>query len=309
MQTILFLESLGVDRQVVQQLITDAGLPFTATWGDWRHIETPADVVACVTVRDPISDEMFDRFPNARVISVAFTGFDSIDLGACRQRGVAVYNVPHYSTDSVAELTVALTICLLRDIPRGDQRLREGIWKSERWGTELAGKTVGIVGTGAIGLRVAELFKAFRCELLGWSQTERAAFTDLGGVYVPWDDLFSQSEVVSLHVPLGPGTEHLVGSKALGLMKPGACLINTARGKIVDKAALVRALKGGHIRAALDVFDEEPIPRDDPLFGPGNTLLTPHIAFKTNEALLRRAQVAVGNIKSLLEGSDENRIV
>jgi D-3-phosphoglycerate dehydrogenase len=290
-------------------LITDAGLPFTARWGDWRDVESPADVVAYVTVRDPISDEMFDRFPNARVILVAFTGYDSIDLDACRQRGVAVYNVPHYSTDSVAELTIALTICLLRDIPRRDQRLREGIWKSERWATELAGKTVGIVGTGAIGLRAAELFKAFKCRLLGWSRTQRPAFTDLGGEYVSWDGLFSRSDIVSLHVPLNSGTEHLVDSKALGLMRRGACLINTARGKIVDKAALVRALEDGHIRAALDVFDKEPIPHDDPLFGPGNTLLTPHIAFKTNEALLRRARVTVGNIKSFLEGSPENRIV
>jgi len=309
MQVILFLESLGVDRQVVQRLVADAGLPFTAVWGDRRQIENPDDVVAYVTVRDPIRDEMFDHFPNARVISVAFTGFDTIDLDACRQRGIAVYNVPHYSTDSVAELTIALTICLLRDIPRRDQRLRAGIWKSERWGTELAGKTVGIVGTGAIGLRAAELFKAFRCELLGWSRTERDAFADLGGMYVAWDDLFSRSDVVSLHIPLSFETEHLVGGRELGLMKPGACLINTARGKLVDKAALVHVLGNGHIRAALDVFDQEPIPQDDPLFEPGNTLLTPHIAFKTDEALLRRAQMTVRNIKWFLEGSDENRIV
>ena len=160
MQPILFLQSLGVDRHVIQGLITEAGLPFTATWEDWRRVESPSDVFAIVTVKDPVSDEMFERFSNVRMIAVAFTGYDSVDLDGCRRRGVAVYNVPAYSTDSVAELTIGLTICLLRDIPNGDRRLREGVWRLEHFGTELAGKTVGIIGTGAIGLRVAELFKA-----------------------------------------------------------------------------------------------------------------------------------------------------
>lgn len=193
MQSVLFLQSLGVDRQVIEGLITELGLPFAATWEDWQRIESPADIVAYVTVRDPIGKEMFERFPSARTISVAFTGYDSIDIDACRRRGVAVYNVPYYSTDSVAELTIGLALCLLRDIPARDCRLREGLWKSKQWGTELAGKTVGIVGTGAIGQRVAELFKAFKCRLTGWSRTRRQAFVDLGGAYVAWEKLLSRS--------------------------------------------------------------------------------------------------------------------
>jgi D-3-phosphoglycerate dehydrogenase len=208
----------------------------------------------------------------------------------------------------VAELTIALMICLLRDIPRGDRTVRAGGWKLERWGTEMAGKTVGIVGTGAIGLRVAELCGAFKCKLIGWSRTKRQAFTDLGGQYLPRSQVFSQADVVSIHLALNKDTQGIVGTEELGVMKPGACLVNTARGRVVDKTALIIALKEGRIRAALDVFDQEPLPQDDPLLQVDHALLTPHLAFRTNEALHRRAAVTVQNIRAFLDGSDTNRI-
>jgi D-3-phosphoglycerate dehydrogenase len=208
----------------------------------------------------------------------------------------------------VAELTLALAICLLREVPGCNERLHAGTWKVGRWGTELAGKTVGILGTGAIGLRAAEIFKACKCKLVGWSRTEREAFTQLGGTYRPLDKVLAEADIVSVHVPLTPETKGLIGQHELDLMKPGACLINTARGRIVEKAALVHALQEKRIRAALDVFDEEPLPSDHPLTTVPEALLTPHIAFKTEEALHRRAQVTVGNIACFLEGSDVNRI-
>ena len=309
MQFILFLQDLGVERHIIRDLICEAGLPFAATWEDWRSVESPADVVAIVTVKAIVDDHMFDCFPNARVIAVAFTGYDGIDLDACRRRGIAVYNVPAYSTDSVAELTIGLTISLLRDIPRTDQNLRAGGWRLDDWGAELAGKTVGIIGTGAIGLRVTELFKAFKCRLIGWSRTQRNEFTKLGGKYVSKEQVVSEADIVSIHLALNKDTEGIIGERELGLMKPGACLINTARGRVVDRAALTRALQERRIRAALDVFDQEPVPHDDPLVQAGGTVLTPHIAFKTDEALLRRARSTVQNIRAFLNGSDSNRIV
>ncbi|MGB2986252.1 MAG: NAD(P)-dependent oxidoreductase [Phycisphaerae bacterium] len=308
MQLVLFLQDLGVERRVVRDLILEAGLPFAPTWEDWRRVESPERVRAVVTVKTIVDDHMFDRFPNAHMIAVAFTGFDCVDLDACRRRDIAVYNVPSYSTDSVAELTLGLTICLMRDIPRCDRLIRRGGWKLDSWGTELTNKVVGILGTGAIGLRVAELFKAFKCKLIGWSRTERKEFTDLGGTYLPREQVLSEADVVSIHLPLSKDTEGIVGERELGLMKPGACLINTARGRVVDKAALARVLQERRIRAALDVFDQEPIPPDDPLIRPDDTVLTPHIAFKTSEALQRRARITVQNIRAFLNGNARNRI-
>ena len=308
MQTLLFLQKLGVEPQVIKDLVTEAGLPWVPVWEDWQRVEAPEEVCGIVTVQAAVSEEILDCFPNVRVITVAFTGYDVLDLEACRRRNIAVYNVPGYSTDSVAELTLALAINLLREIPRLDHGIREGGWKPADHGTELAGRTVGILGTGAIGLRVAELFTACRCRLIGWSRTPRTEFTDLGGTYVGLDEVFTQADVVSVHVQLNEETRGLVGERQLGLMKPGACLINTARGAVVDQAALTRALEQGRIRAALDVLDEEPPAADDPLRRVEHTVLTPHIAFQTHEALYRRARITVENIRAFLDGSGRNRV-
>ncbi len=308
MQRVLFLQSLGVEREFIQGLVSQAGLPVSIEWGKWQDVQSPAEVVGIVTVQARVDEETLDRFPNLRVIAVAFTGYDCLDLAACRRRGVAVYNVPAYSTDSVAELTLALTIGLLREIPRADRSIRTGGWKLDRHGTELAGKTVGIVGTGAIGLRVASLFKAFRCELIGWSRTERGEFVELGGAYQPLDRVLSTADVVSLHVALTEETAGLVGERELGLMKPGACLINSSRGRVVDQAALIRACDSGRIRAALDVFDPEPVLPDDAVRVMDNAILTPHLAFQTHEALARRARVTIANIQACFDGSDRNRV-
>jgi phosphoglycerate dehydrogenase-like enzyme len=308
MKHLLFLQKLGVSREVIETLISEAHLPLTPIWTKWREVESPEEVFGIVTVQARVDDEVLDYFPNARVIAVAFTGYDFLDLEACRRRGVAVYNVPAYSTDSVAELTLALAISLLRDIPRGDRQIRAGGWKLSSHGTELAGKTVGILGTGNIGLRVAELFKAFKSRLIGWSRTNCQAFIDLGGAYLSKEAVLSGADIVSIHLPLTPATKGIISRTELGLMKPNACLINTARGPLVDKTALVQAIEDRRIRAALDVFDQEPPPDDDPLPKLAGTILTPHIAFQTHEALHRRARVTIENIKAFLEKRADNRI-
>ncbi|MBU0718304.1 MAG: hydroxyacid dehydrogenase [Planctomycetes bacterium] len=308
MNTLLFLQKLGIEHDVIPQLIREARLPLNPAWGNWRDVDSPEDVFGIVTVQATVNDEILDHFPNVKVIAVAFTGYDCLDLDACRRRGIAAYNVPGYSTDSVAELTLALAISLLRDIPAADRQMRSGGWRLGSHGIELAGKTVGILGTGAIGRRAAELFKACRCKLIGWSRTERKEFADLGGQYLPLPEVLAGADIISLHLPLGPQTEGIISADELALMKPGAVLINTARGKLVDKAALIQALEEQRIRAALDVFDEEPLPPGDPIRKLPGTLLTPHLAFQTREALLRRARITIQNIKSFMDGGDNNRV-
>jgi phosphoglycerate dehydrogenase-like enzyme len=309
MQTLLILQDLGVAHEVISELIREANLPLEPLWPAPGPVPSPDEVAVIVTVNTPVDERLLTRLPNVRIVAVAFTGYDSVDLEACRQRNIAVCNVPFYATDSVAELTLGLAISLLRDIPAGDRTIRHGGWLLDHPGTELAGKTVGIIGTGAIGLRVAELFRALKCKLIGWSRTQREPFTTLGGTYLTIDEVFSRADIVSLHVPLDAETRGLIGRKELSLMRPGACLINTARGPIVNSAALVDALESGRIRAAIDVFDTEPAPADDALIHAGATVLTPHIAYKTHEALTRRAAITINNIKGFFDGRDLNRVV
>lgn len=274
---------------------------------------------AVVTVNARVDEQVLRRFPNLRLVATAFTGYDCADLAACKKRGIKVYNVPSYSTDSVAELTIALAVALLRGIPGADKETRdirderEASWKGFGPGIELAGKTVGIIGTGRIGLRAAELFRAFKCPLIAWSRNQREEFSNLDGLirgeYVPKEEVFSRADVVSLHIGLNDETRGFVGKKLLALMKPDACLINTARGPIVDKEVLVEALGEKRIRAAIDVFDQEPLPADDPLLQfPERTILTPHIAYKTREALERRARITIENIRRRFEGDHTNRV-
>lgn len=274
-----------------------------------REETDPVAVEVIINVKKRIDAAMIKRFPNLKMIAVAFTGFDSVDLDACRQMGIAVYNVPAYSTHSVAELALGMSIALLREIPRGNQQIRQNQWNMAP-GKELYGKTIGILGTGKIGLASANLFKAFGCNLLGWSRTEKEEFKALGGKYVPeLEELFAKADIISIHVPYNKDTEGLVGEPELKSMKKTAFLVNTARGAIVDEEALDKVLKHKEIAgAALDVFSIEPIPADHPFLALDNTILTPHIAFKTEEALERRAEVTLQNIADFLNGRTGNRV-
>jgi D-3-phosphoglycerate dehydrogenase len=309
MKRILFLQDLGIRRNAVDEAIAGAGLEMEAAWEAPDQVEAPESIAAIVTVNMKVDATILDWFPNVRVVSVAFTGYDVVDVAACRERDVAVTNVPAYSTDSVAELVLGLTVSLLRRIPEGDRTIRDGGWEMGGPGTELAGKKVGILGTGAIGLRVAELFKACRCELIGWSKTLREEFKALGGEYRPLEELFSTADIITVHVPLTGQTRWLIGRSLLERMKPKAVLVNAARGPIVDQGALAELLEEGRVGgAAIDVFDPEPLPAEHPLRSAPNTVLMPHQAYRTGEALVRRARVAMRNIKVVLDGGKENRV-
>lgn len=304
---LLILEDLGIPKADFVGHAMNADLPYEIVWEE--DSADPEKVEALVTVKKKIDAKLLKKFPNVSFIGVAFTGYDSVDLKACKEKEIAVYNVPAYSTDSVTELTVGLSIALLREIPRVQNRLLNGKWDTAP-GIELAGKTIGIFGTGKIGITVAKVFKALNCELIAWSRSEQSEFTDLGGRYISdKNEFFSRADIISVHVPLNENTKGIIGKEELNQMKESAYIINTARGPIIDETALIETLKTKRIAgAALDVYAQEPVDPDNELLQLDNVILTPHIAFKTQEALQRRAEVTVKNAVAFLSGSDKNRV-
>lgn len=280
---------------------------------DWA-LGQPSDAWAVVTVTSPVTEEVLARHPACKVVAVSFTGFNHVDLEACKRRSIAVVNVPAYSTDAVAELSVGLALAVYREIPGGERTIRGGGWAHSAGGLELRDKVVGIVGLGDIGLRTAELFSAFRPrELLGWSRREKPAFAaaPLSGRHVPLEELFERADVVSLHVALNAETQGFVGRSLLERLRPQAVLVNVARGGVVDQRALADLLSQRRFRAGLDVFQVEPIPADDPILKvpADQVVLTPHVAYKSVEALQRRMAITAQNLRAFADGAPQNVVL
>ena len=222
-----------------------------------------------------------------------------------RDRGIMVCNCAGYSNAAVSDLVFGLLISLYRNIISCNEVVRKEGTKDGLVGFELEGKKFGVVGTGAIGTRVANIAQAFGCEVYAYSRTVK----DLTGVqYVDLEELLSTCDIISLHVPLNASTKGLISEKEIALMKPNAVLINTARGPVVDSKALADALNEGKIAgAAVDVFENEPpVAKDYPLLHAKNLIATPHVAFATKEALVKRAIIDFDNVKYWMEGNPEN---
>ncbi len=312
---IVLLESLAVSEEKVAALaapLIAAGHSFAAYTDGAREtdvlIERAKDADILMVASSPLPAEVVAACTNLKLISVAFTGVDHLPMDLCRERGILVSNCAGYSNESVAELVFGLVISLLRRIPACDAACRAGGTKAGLVGFELAGKTFGIVGTGAIGLRVAALAKAFGCRLVGYSRTRRPEAEAMGIEYLSLDELMSTADVVSLHVPATDATRGMIGAAQIAKMKPDALLINTARGPVLDSAALAEALKEGRIAGAgIDVFETEPpIPADHPLCGAPNVILTPHVAFATAQSMVVRAEMVFENVRCYLDGSPRN---
>ena len=209
---------------------------------------------------------------------------------------------------AMAENALGLAVACLRFVPACDAAVRQGGTGAALRGTEICGKTVGIVGTGAIGLRTARLFLAFGAKVIAHSRTHRQEALDMGIEYVSLEELMERSDIVSLHVPSNGETRRLISAPLLARMKPTAILINAARGAVVDNAALADALNQGRLAGAgIDVFDTEPpLPESEPLLHAKNTVLTPHVAFATDESMLRRAEIVFHNLDAWLAGRPEN---
>lgn len=307
---IVCVESLGISRERFESLkahYTAMGHDFTY-YMDRREDETTladrmreADVAVISNIK--LSAAVLAQCPKLRYLSVAFTGLDHIDLAYCREHGIKVQNAAGYSTTAVSELAVGMMLDLLRNIVTLNEKIRQGGSRGTFLGRELRGKTVGIVGTGAIGTATARLLVAFGAKVVAWSRTERPEVKALGVEYMPLDDLLRQSDIVSLHVPLCDETRGLIGERELALMKPTALLVNTARGPVCDIAAVGRALIESSIAgAAFDVFEHEPpLPIDHLLLSTNRCLVTPHVAFATEESFAARADIVFGHVDEWLK--------
>jgi phosphoglycerate dehydrogenase-like enzyme len=244
-----------------------------------------------------------------KMVSIWATTCHYADLNVAKERGIVVTHVPGYSTESVAEHAFALLLAAVRKLPLADKHVRNGDFDWRPFGgRELAGKTLGIIGTGAIGYRVAEIARAFRMQILGcdkYPNLKRAE--EIGLKYVDLYMLLKKSDFITLHVTLTSETQGLIGKKEIDAMKNGAVIINTSQGKVIDEKALIDALRSGKISfAGLDVFAEEPPAKDNPLLKLDNTVLSPHIGFNTVEAARRCTDICIDNVVKFLEGHPQN---
>ncbi len=264
-----------------------------------------------LTNKVPLSAELINSLPQLKYIGVLATGVNVVDLAAARHREVPVCNVPGYSTPAVAQLVFALLLELTHGVGRHADKVREGKWAAspdfsftEQPLVELAGKTMGIVGYGAIGKKVADIARAFGMQVV---ITGREPRNEEGTTWVELDELFRYSDVVSLHCPLTEQTHQLVNRQRLALMKPTAYLINTGRGPLIDEPALAAALTAGQLAGAgLDVLSDEPPAAANPLLTAPNTYVTPHIAWATRSSRQRLMDAVVNNIRAFQAGTPLN---
>lgn len=309
---LVIIEPLGVEQEKLLSMAAEQ-LPESVevVYYDTRVTDTEtliergkdADIIAVSNL--PLNADVIDGCKNLKMLSVAFTGVDHIALDACRRNGVLVSNCAGYSTAAVADLVFGLLISLYRNIPACNEVVRREGTKDGLVGFELEGKKFGVVGTGAIGLRVAAIAQAFGCEVLAYSRTKK----DVPGItYTDLNTLLSQCDIVSLHTPLNDSTRGLIGKEQLALMKKNAVLINTARGPVVDSQALAEALNEERIAGAcIDVFETEPpVKKDHPLLNAKHVIATPHAAFATKEALVKRAVIVFDNITAWLNNAPQN---
>lgn len=304
---IAVMEPLGVEQEKFMQIAREAvGDDVEIVCYDTRTTDVEelgrrgrdADIIAIGNL--PFPREVLEKCENVKMLAVAFTGLDHVDLKYCEERGIKVQNCAGYATTAVAELTFGLLLDLCRNIGKCDTAARNGGTKAGLIGFELEGRTMGIVGTGAIGARVAKLTAAFGMDVIAYSRTPGKV---AGVRYVSLEELLAQADVVSLHVPLTDETRGMIGEKELALMKKTAVLVNTARGPVVDTKALADALNSGRIAgAAIDVFDAEPpLDADEPLINAKNTVVTPHVAFATDESMIKRAEIEFRNIAEFIK--------
>ena len=264
-------------------------------------IELAGDCEGIIAGTEPLTDDVFKQLPKLRAVSRCGVGMDNVDLKAAKKRGISVSSTPDAPTQSVAELTVALILNLLRRVNLMDRQVRSGTWGKEM-GWLLSGKTVGIIGLGRIGRRVVELLRSFGVKILAsepkpdkkWVEKNRVILTSL-------EELLKESDIVTLHIPYTEKNRNLINAAKLEIMKRGAILINTSRGGLVDEDALYHVLKSGHLSgAALDAMETEPY--HGPLKELNNVILTPHIGSYALEARVRMEMEAAKNLINMLKG-------
>lgn len=303
------IEPLGISEETFKKLQSEfitSGHKFTYYMDRNENEEELAkrmkdsEIVIISNIR--LSANVMRQCERLKMLSVAFTGLDHIDLDYCKSHNIEVRNAAGYSTTGVSELAIGLMIDVMRKITEMDGTIRKGGARGTFLGRELKGKTVGVVGTGAIGTATIKLLLAFGCKVIAYSRTKRDNIEALGVEYCALDELMRRSDIVTLHVPMNNETHHLVSAEMIALMKPTAILINTARGNVVDIDALAAALKTGKIAGAgVDVYEKEPpLPSNHPLIDAPNCVAVPHIAYATREAFDIRADIVFDNVRDFL---------
>lgn len=278
--------------------------------------ERMAGVEIVVATKVIWDKQALDWSPDLKLIALASTGFNVVDMAEARRRGIAVCNVPAYSTPDVAQMTFALILELALNVGHHTRQVLDGEWVRandfcfySRPLIELAGKTLGIVGMGSIGSAVARIARAFDMEVLFANRTRKPQLEGPGVRQVRLDELLRKSDIVSLHVPAAPETERMIDARAIAAMKDGALLVNTARGTLVDEQAVADALRSGKLAGfGADVVSKEPMAPDNPLLGVKdcNVALTPHIAWGTREARARLIAEVAENVQAFLAGEPRN---
>ncbi len=281
-------------------------------------VERLAGASVALINKVPIDAALLDRLPDLKMIAVAATGTNCVDLAACKARGIVVSNIRGYAVHTVPEHVMALLLALSRNLVAWRETLQAGGWqKSGQWCffdhpiRDLHGATLGLIGSGALGNGVARLAEAFCMRVL---RAERKGATEVRPGHTAFDAVLAQADTISLHCPLTPETTGLIGEAELRAMKPSALLINTARGGIVDESALIRALKEGWIAGAgFDVITAEPPPAGHPMVDPEllampNFLLTPHVAWSSRPAMQALADQLIDNIEAFAAGAPRNRV-
>ena len=261
-----------------------------------------------------MDEAILAQCPNLKFVGIIATGTDNLDLEACRRHGVAVANVPGYSTYSVAQMAFSLLLAICQCAERYNRAVKDGCWQLDIPASyellpqvELFGKTFGVYGYGSIGRQTARIAKAFGMQVLVCTRTVRPEYEADGVEFVDFDALLARSDVLSLHCPATPATRGLISAGTLAKAKPGMILLNTARGALVDEQAVADALKSGRLGFyGADAFGTEPLPQESPLRGLPNALLTPHIAWATNEALQRLMDITTNNLRTWLDDRGEN---
>ncbi|WP_417624859.1 hydroxyacid dehydrogenase [Paremcibacter congregatus] len=328
---IVFFETEKWECDILQHLCGEAEIVFCEKRLDARSAAAylDADVISTF-VHSTLDRETLDPFSRLKFITTRSTGIDHIDLEYCRTKAIPVSNVPTYGGTTVAEHVFALLLAISHHIPEAVNRTRRGDFSQAGLrGFDLQNKTLGVIGTGHIGKRVAEIARGFRMEVMAYDPAPDEAFARQAGLsYVDWQTLLTQSDCITLHVPGGVGTRHMISGEAFSRMKKGVILINTARGSVVDVKALLRALAEGRVAAAgLDVLPEEPSIREEAellrsffsqehdletlladhlLLRMRNVIITPHSAFNTTEAVEKILRTTAGNIQGFLHGKLQN---
>lgn len=314
---IVLLESLGIPAELLKSYadkLEAKGHTFAAYEKNTDaqvQIDRARDADVIMIANMPLKGEVIRACKNLKFINVAFTGVDHVDLAAAKEMGVKVSNASGYSTQSVAELALGMMLSLLRNVPQVEERCRAGKTKDGLVGTELRGKTVGIVGAGAIGQNTGRLCKAFGCKVIAYNHRPKQAAEGTIDEFVDLDTLTREADIISLNCPLNDSTRGMFDFGRIAMMKKTAILINVARGPVVDSRALADALNEGRIAGAgIDVFETEPpLDVNHPLLHTPNTIVTPHVAFASKESMALRAQIVFDSLDSFLAGKQVNVIL